>query len=52
MKKAAVIFNWIALVWTTFGFLGMITSPEKDFWSFVYLGIILAAQVLALKIIR
>ena len=48
MKEARIV-NWIALVWTVLGAIGLIQDATADIWSFIYMGTIIAAQILALR---
>lgn len=50
--KETKILNWIALVWTVLGGISMLDSSTTDIWGVLYLGILVAAQILALKHIK
>jgi hypothetical protein len=51
MKEARIV-NWIALVWTALGLIAIIQDPTSGVWTYLYIGIILAAQVLALRALK
>ena len=48
MKEAKVL-NWIALVWSILGGVYLIQDPTTDIWSYIFMGVLIAAQVTALK---
>jgi hypothetical protein len=47
--KGAELLNWIALVWSILSGISLLQDPDTDFWSYVYMGVLIAAQVTALK---
>lgn len=48
MKEAKVL-NWIALVWSILGTIAMFEDPTMTIWSYVFMGVLVAAQITALK---
>lgn len=52
MKQTAVVFNWIAFVWTLLGALFMLTEPPVDTMAILFLVVLLIAQVTALREMR
>jgi len=49
--KEAKIFNWMALIWTILGSILVIQENTSDIWGYIYLGTLITAQILALKVI-
>lgn len=48
MKEAKVI-TWVALVWTILGVILIIQDATSDVWTYLYVGVLIASQVMALK---
>lgn len=48
MKKTAVVFNWIAIVWTVLGSLYMF-GEAVDPWAFLFMIVLIVAQATALS---
>ena len=48
MKEAKVL-NWIALVWTVLGAVALLNDPTMDGWSYIFMGVLIAAQITALR---
>ena len=52
MKKTAVIFNWIALVWTLLGAFYMFGDNTVDPWAMLFLVVLIVAQGTALSTMK
>lgn len=52
MNKSAKVLNWIALVWTILGVIALVSEGTLDIWSFVFMSVLVGAQVTALNSIE